>query len=54
MVLEKHQYTNLFIYEKNKNEKRINTDEMVARVGSWEDNNLQIKKTIIISRANYQ
>ena len=30
-------------YEKNKNEKRINTDEMVARIGSWKDNNLQIK-----------
>ncbi|SFC49187.1 zeta toxin family protein [Clostridium uliginosum] len=30
-------------YERNKNEKRINTDEMVARIGSWEDNNLQIK-----------
>lgn len=27
-------------YEKNKTEKRINTDEMVARVGSWQDNNL--------------
>lgn len=24
-------------------EKRINTDEMVARVGSWKDNNLQMK-----------
>ncbi|NSB16088.1 putative ABC-type ATPase [Clostridium beijerinckii] len=23
--------------------KRINTDEMVARIGSWQDNNLQIK-----------
>lgn len=23
--------------------KRINTDEMVARIGSWKDNNLQIK-----------
>lgn len=30
-------------YEKNKNEKRINTDEMVSRIGSWKDNNLQIK-----------
>lgn len=30
-------------YERNKNEKRINTDEMVARVGSWTDTNLQIK-----------
>lgn len=30
-------------YEKNKDEKRINTDEMVARIGSWQDNNLQIK-----------
>ena len=24
-----------FYYEENKSEKRINTDEMVARVGSW-------------------
>lgn len=30
-------------YNKNKYEKRINTDEMVARIGSWEDSNLQIK-----------
>lgn len=30
-------------YEKNKDEKRVNTDEMVARIGSWKDNNLQIK-----------
>ena len=30
-------------YHENKNEKRINTDEMVARIGSWKDNNLQIK-----------
>ncbi|OAA84804.1 zeta toxin family protein [Clostridium ljungdahlii] len=30
-------------YERNKNEERINTDEMVARIGSWKDNNLQIK-----------
>jgi len=30
-------------YEQNKDEKRINTDEMVARIGSWQDNNLQIK-----------
>ena len=30
-------------YEKNKEEKRINTDEMVARVGSWQNNNLQMK-----------
>ncbi|MEA4828122.1 MAG: zeta toxin family protein [Clostridium sp.] len=30
-------------HEINKNEKRINTDEMVARVGSWKDNNLQIR-----------
>ena len=27
-------------YEENKNEKRINTDEMVARIGSWKDSNL--------------
>ncbi len=30
-------------YDENKDEKRINTDEMVARVGSWKDNNLQMK-----------
>ena len=30
-------------YEKNRNEKRINTDEMVSRIGSWENANLQIK-----------
>ncbi|KZL88487.1 zeta toxin family protein [Clostridium magnum] len=30
-------------YEENKDEERINTDEMVARIGSWKDNNLQIK-----------
>lgn len=30
-------------HEIKKDEKRINTDEMVARVGSWRDNNLQIK-----------
>lgn len=27
----------------NKTENRINTDEMVARIGSWKDSNLQIK-----------
>ena len=30
-------------YNENMNEKRINTDEMVARIGSWTDNTLQIK-----------
>ena len=30
-------------YNENRNEKRINTDEMVARIGCWKDNNLQIK-----------
>lgn len=30
-------------YNENKDEKRINTDEMVARIGSWQDNNLQMK-----------
>lgn len=30
-------------YDINKDEKRINTDEMVAEIGSWKDNNLQIK-----------
>lgn len=30
-------------YDTNKYEKRINTDEMVARIGSWKDNNLQIR-----------
>ena len=35
-------YKSIYYYE-NKDEKRINTDEMVARLGSWKDNNLQIK-----------
>lgn len=30
-------------YHENKDEKRINTDEMVARIGSWKDSNLQFK-----------
>ncbi|ETI88348.1 MAG: hypothetical protein Q607_CBUC00203G0009 [Clostridium butyricum DORA_1] len=30
-------------YDENKDEKRINTDEMVARIGSWKDSNLQMK-----------
>ena len=30
-------------FNENKDEKRINTDEMVARIGSWKDNNLQMK-----------
>ena len=30
-------------YNENKDEKRINTDEMVAKIGSWKDSNLQIK-----------
>ena len=30
-------------YNCNKDEKRINTDEMVARIGSWRDENLQMK-----------
>lgn len=30
-------------YNENKDEKRINTDEMVDRIGFWKDNNLQIK-----------
>jgi predicted ABC-type ATPase len=30
-------------YNENKDEKRINTDEMVARIGSWKDNDLQMK-----------
>lgn len=30
-------------YNNNKDEKRINTDEMVARIGSWRDENLQMK-----------
>ena len=30
-------------YEENISEKRINTDEMVARIGSWKDNNIQYK-----------
>ncbi|WP_409069417.1 hypothetical protein ACFLKB_07415 [Clostridium sp. FAM 1755] len=27
-------------YNENIDEKRINTDEMVARIGSWQDNNI--------------
>lgn len=30
-------------YNENKDEKRINTDEMVARIGAWQDNNIQIR-----------
>ncbi|SHI03077.1 zeta toxin family protein [Clostridium grantii] len=30
-------------YEVNKDEKRINTDEMVIKIGSWKDNNIQLK-----------
>lgn len=30
-------------YDENKDEKRINTDEMVASIGSWRDSNLQMK-----------
>ncbi|WP_300381425.1 zeta toxin family protein [Clostridium sp.] len=30
-------------YNENKYEKRINTDEMVSRIGSWKDSTLQIK-----------
>ncbi len=30
-------------YNKNKHEARINTDEMVARIGSWQDENLQMR-----------
>lgn len=29
--------------DENKDEKKINTDEMVARIESWKDSNLQIK-----------
>lgn len=35
-------YKSVF-YKDNSNEKRINTDEMVSRIGSWEDKDLQIK-----------
>jgi len=30
-------------YNENIDEKRINTDEMVVRIGSWQDNNIQMK-----------
>ncbi|MGL4874227.1 MAG: zeta toxin family protein [Clostridium sp.] len=30
-------------YNENIDEKRINTDEMVARIGQWQDNNIQMK-----------
>ena len=43
MVLVKHQYISPYIMNENKEDKRINTDEMVARIGSWKDNNLQMK-----------
>ena len=33
-------------YEENKNEKRINTDEMVARIGSCKDNTYIFKERI--------
>ena len=33
-------------YEENKTEKRINTDEMVARIGSWKDNTYRFKEII--------
>ena len=36
-------------YEENKDEKRINTDEMVARIGSWKD--LLIKKLHYVVKA---
>lgn len=35
-------YKSIYYYE-NKDEKRINTDEMVARIGSWKDTDLQVK-----------
>ena len=34
---------NSIYYRENKDEKRINTDEMVAHIGSWKDTNLQMK-----------
>ena len=34
-------------YSENKHEKRINTDEMVARIGSWKDNNLHSKRVTL-------
>ena len=30
-------------FNENQEEKRINTDEMVSRIGSWKDSNLQMK-----------
>ncbi|EKQ57156.1 MULTISPECIES: hypothetical protein [unclassified Clostridium] len=30
-------------YERNKDEKRINTDGMIARIASWKDNNLRME-----------
>ena len=38
---------NSIYYSENKDEKRINTDEMVTRIGSWKDTNLQIIKIAI-------
>ena len=43
MAQEKPQYINLFFFNEKYIGKRINTDEMVARLGSWQDSNLQIK-----------
>ena len=34
---------NSVYYNENKDEKRINTDEMVINIGSWKDNNIQMK-----------
>lgn len=42
MVLEKHLDINLSIMKKMKM-KKINTDEVVAKIGSWKDNNIQIR-----------
>ena len=38
----KYFYKSIY-YNENKDEKRINTDEMVAKISSWKDNNLQMK-----------
>lgn len=40
-------------YEENKDEKRINTDEMVARVGSWKDRYFLYYLILVINSSSY-
>ncbi len=43
MAREKTSIYKSIYYNKNKDEKRINTDEMVSRIGSWKDYNKEYK-----------